>query len=96
MPAPHLISVSPDPPIGGQNATVCYDFGDTTEGPSITLKVQWTIVADGQVIDSVTVSPSDRCDTIQVPSNAGSVLISDPTQQSADYGSAVTRPGDDA
>ena len=85
---PQLISVTPDPPVAGQNMTVCYDF-DGTGLTETHLDVHFNPAGGSVGVHLTTVKP---CATIRCPDGAGGVAIEDQDGQSDDWMSPVTPP----
>lgn len=88
-----LITVTPDPPVAGQSATICYDFSKLENPPaSITLSLTWS-PSSVTGPTTVTVTPTQHCVTITVPDDATGLTVDDPTDNSLPWDGPVA-PGD--
>lgn len=87
-PLPDLITISPDPPVPGQDAEICFKFAEGHPSP-ISLEVTWTPVVGQASTVTVQVSREAPCVKVHVPSNAATFLIVDQSGTSAALGGAT-------
>lgn len=85
-PPPALITVDPDPMQAGQEAEICYAFGEGATSP-VTLRITWNPAGAGS--QDLTLSSEEPCKKISVPNDAKSVNIEDLSGQSLDFGGPV-------
>ena len=83
-----LISVSPDPPVQGQSAEICYDF-DGTSHTQVQLDFTWTPSSITSP-SSITVTKDEPCKSITIPSNATTLTIEDTTDVSDNWSGTIT------
>ena len=84
------ITISPNPPVAGQQLEICYDFTGMPGTSSATLNIDWT--PDSVPSTSVEVTAEEPCVTITVPLDADTYLIKDETGESEDLGGVVGQP----
>lgn len=84
---PIKITVSPDPLVQGQSGKICYDF-DKEDPDPVTLEITWFTLS-GSTVQTINVTRSNPCETVQVPSDAVSVTIADQSGGAADYNGSV-------
>jgi hypothetical protein len=85
MTQPDRISANPDPVHAGGNLEICYSF----TGTGLNMAKLTIAYADPTPADSATVTPSNPCKTVKVPTTAtGDIIISGP--QSADHPVTIT------
>ena len=70
------ITISPDPPVPGDEFTICYDFAGTGLS-SVTLTVDY--YPDGIPNAEVTLTPQENCKKVTAPTGVTSGFIIDPT-----------------
>ncbi|MEO0479584.1 MAG: hypothetical protein AAF196_08900 [Planctomycetota bacterium] len=85
------ISISPNEPTAGDQMEVCYDFVQSTVD-TVELRITFDLVPTGTHVVTVTVTKTDNCKKVNVPSDADSGTVEDLSQQAPDKGFAVKRP----
>lgn len=84
------ISITPDPPVAGQSATICYDFENSGETGTVKLQVTWTMADGTEQSETIKVDPTDPCEQVDVDKDARFLNVQDLTGGSVDLGRVVS------
>ncbi|MEO0478399.1 MAG: hypothetical protein AAF196_02865 [Planctomycetota bacterium] len=85
------ISVTPSPATAGGTIEVCYDFTGSTVD-TVQLQVEFDLLGGGTEQKTISLSKTDNCETVDVPSNATSGTVDDLSGQANPDGFAVKDP----